>query len=147
MILEVDHGSPVPPFEQIRSQVAEAIATGALLDGSTLPSIRQLAADLDVAPGTVARAYRELDAAGLVTTEGRRGTVVRAPAAPIRPSSDEGLAAAARRFADEVRALGAQPSDALDAVRAALVPPRRPLGSDPRALARASDPTGRPHEG
>lgn len=130
MILGVDPRSPVPPFEQIRWQLAHAIVTGALADGSRLPPIRQLAGDLDVAPGTVARAYRELEAGGLVATQGRRGTEVRAPAGPEGDGSvDADLAEAARRFATVALALGADPSAALDAVRAALDLPSRPVGS------------------
>lgn len=58
--------SPVPPYEQLREQIAGLIATGLLQAGQRLPPVRQLAADLGLAGGTVARAYRELEQAGLV---------------------------------------------------------------------------------
>ena len=57
--ISLDAASPVPPFEQIRSRVAELIVSGALTGGQRLPAVRQLAGDLRVAPGTVARAYKE----------------------------------------------------------------------------------------
>lgn len=55
----------MPPYEQIRGQLATMIASGVLRPGDQLPSIRQLAADLGLAANTVARSYRELVAAGL----------------------------------------------------------------------------------
>ena len=75
-MLTVDPDAPVPPFEQIRAQLAEQVQTGELVPGDQLPTVRRLAADLGVAPGTVARAYKELEQEGLVVTAGRRGTVV-----------------------------------------------------------------------
>ena len=79
--ISVNLESPVPPYEQIRSQVSELAASGVLSPGDRLPTIRMLAADLGVAPGTVARAYKELEAEGTVTAMRRKGTVI-APQAP-----------------------------------------------------------------
>lgn len=69
--VHVDTASPVPPYEQIRAQLAALITTGRMPEGERLPTVRQLAADLGLAAGTVARAYRELEAASLIRT--RRG--------------------------------------------------------------------------
>jgi GntR family transcriptional regulator len=66
----VDLRSAVPPYEQIRSQISSLVAVGALAPGSRLPTVRSLAADLGIAAGTVARAYKELEAAGLVEADG-----------------------------------------------------------------------------
>jgi len=74
---QVRHDTQVPPFEQVRAQVAAQIASGELPSGARLPTVRALASDLDLAVNTVARAYKELEADGLVVTEGRRGTFVR----------------------------------------------------------------------
>ena len=76
MILEVDPASAIPPYEQLRQQVTALVRAGVLTSGTRLPTIRQLANDLGLAGGTVARAYRELESDGLVTTHGRYGTVV-----------------------------------------------------------------------
>lgn len=76
MILDVDPRSAVPPYEQVRQQVTALVLGGALEVGDRLPAIRQLANDLGLAGGTVARAYRELEADGVVATHGRRGTFV-----------------------------------------------------------------------
>ena len=76
-MITVDGGSPVPPFEQIREQLGDLIRSGALGSGKRLPSIRQLAGDLQLATGTVARAYSELETAGLIETSRATGTKVR----------------------------------------------------------------------
>ena len=86
--VSLDTASPVPPFEQIRSRVAELIVSGALAGGQRLPAVRQLAGDLRVAPGTVARAYKELETAGLLVTRrgaGTRGAPGWPPSASERP--------------------------------------------------------------
>ncbi|MFI9171711.1 GntR family transcriptional regulator [Streptomyces lincolnensis] len=118
--LRVDTTSPVPPYEQIRAQLATLIGTGRLATGERLPTVRQLAADLGLSPGTVARAYRELEAAELIRTRRGAGTRVAAlPAGPTRADPAR-LAALARDFATEARALGAGPEEILAAVREAL---------------------------
>jgi GntR family transcriptional regulator len=78
--ITVDLRSAIPPYEQIRSQISSLIALGALAPGTRLPTVRSLAADLGIAAGTVARAYKELEAGGLVDSRRRGGTVVTAPA-------------------------------------------------------------------
>lgn len=121
MIVRIDPDAPVPPYEQLRAQVAALIVSGSLAVGHRLPPIRQLAADLGLAPGTVARAYRELEAAGLVRSQGRRGTRVQAREQHRgTPDHGEVLAAAAKRFAIEVAELDLDVEEAVGAVRAAL---------------------------
>lgn len=75
-MLPLDPSSPEPPFEQLRAQVAGRVARGALPAGTKLPTVRALAELLGLATNTVARAYKELEADGVVVTEGRRGTFV-----------------------------------------------------------------------
>lgn len=122
MLLSIDSRSPVPPYEQLRSQLAAMVADGVLEVGARLPPIRTLAGDLDLAPNTVARAYRELEDGGVVETRGRHGTFVRRlPAVRRSPETQESrLAAAAQEFAREVRSIGADRSAALRHVRSAL---------------------------
>lgn len=74
--VHVDSSDPTPPFEQLRRQLADLIRTGTLVDGQRLPSVRQLAADLSLAAGTVARAYAELEKGGLVLSRRGAGTRV-----------------------------------------------------------------------
>ena len=121
MILRIDPDSPVPPYEQLREQVVTMMATGRLSEGTRLPPIRQLAADLNLAPGTVARTYRELEGNGLVVSRGRHGTFVRAiDAATVPADADAGLVDAARTFAVRAHQLGADAGTALDHARKAL---------------------------
>jgi GntR family transcriptional regulator len=77
--ISVDLRSATPPYEQIRSRISSLVALGALPSGTRLPTVRSLAADLGIAAGTVARAYKELEAAGLVEARRRGGTVVTGP--------------------------------------------------------------------
>lgn len=74
--VRIDDASDRSIYEQIVAQVTEAIATGALQPGERLPTVRQLADELDIAPGTVARAYGELERKNRIVTEGARGTRV-----------------------------------------------------------------------
>ena len=63
--ISIDMSSAIPPFEQVRSQLAALISAGILTPGTRLPTVRDLAADLGIAVGTVTRAYRELETLGL----------------------------------------------------------------------------------
>src|SRR5215831_5324871 len=76
----------IPPYEQLRRQLAQLIGSGALEPGERLPPLRQLAGDLGLAVGTVARTYRELEAAGLIRT--RRGGGTRVADRPPMLSDD-----------------------------------------------------------
>jgi GntR family transcriptional regulator len=118
MILEVDPRSPVAPYEQLRQQVTALVLAGSLVPGDRLPSIRQLANDLGIAGGTVARAYRELETDGVVTTNGRHGTIVEGP--PRGAGPPPALIEAARSYADRASRTGATLEDALIAVRVAF---------------------------
>lgn len=115
-LVTVDPASPTPPFEQLRAGVAAAIRSGGLDAGARLPTVRRLADDLGVAPGTVARAYRELEAGGFIETRGRAGSFVRAQA----DMADRHAEAAARTYAEAVSALGVGEDRALELARAAL---------------------------
>jgi DNA-binding transcriptional regulator YhcF (GntR family) len=99
MSIEIDPASGVAPYEQLRTQVATQASDGRLPAGTRLPTVRQLAADLGIAANTVARAYRELEADGVVVTHGRRGTFVTSEvlAGGARDSLAAEYVAAARR--------------------------------------------------
>ena len=83
-LVDLDPQSPVPPFEQLKEQIAAAIESGNLLPADRLPPVRQLANDLGLAANTVARSYRELERAGLFETRGRHGTFVATSPSPTR---------------------------------------------------------------
>jgi GntR family transcriptional regulator len=97
MLIEIDPESQVPPYEQLRIQITALVISGSLGPDTRLPSIRQLAGDLGLAPGTVARAYRELETDGLARSRGSRGTTIVGPPAP--GSETAVLIDAARKFA------------------------------------------------
>ena len=120
--LRIDVGSSVPPFEQIRGQVAGLIASGALSPGDRLPTVRDLASDLGVAVGTVQRAYRELEAAGLLTSRRRHGTTVaQGPSWQSRPDDDDAdLREQAAALGRRAKALGLTEQQLTDLVRAAF---------------------------
>jgi DNA-binding transcriptional regulator YhcF (GntR family) len=86
-----------------------------LSPGDRLPPVRQLAADLGLATGTVARTYRELEQAGYVRSRRGGGTRV-APTAPSPPTPQRALEEAATAYLDRARALGVTPVDAVDTV-------------------------------
>ncbi|WP_374967747.1 GntR family transcriptional regulator [Terrabacter sp. BE26] len=111
----VDHTSPQAPFEQVRSQVEGLIRGGRLAPGDRLPTVRALAAELGLAANTVARAYKELESAGLVQTRSRAGTVV----ASGEHAAAAALAALAARYVAAARQAGVGDADALETVRRA----------------------------
>ena len=101
MNLVVDATSSVPPYAQVRAQIAAQVADGTMPAGTRLATVRQLADDLGLAPNTVARAYKELEADGVIATHGRRGTFVRSTDAERSPSAAQAVqeyVAAARRL-------------------------------------------------
>lgn len=125
LAVRIDPEDPTPPYEQLRRQIADLVGTGVLRAGARLPSVRQLAADLFVAPGTVARTYRELEASGVVRSRRGAGTVITAsvasrPEEARRALVDQVLAAAVVRL----RAAGARPEEIRTALDRAL--DRRP---------------------
>ena len=118
MIVRIDPGDPTPPYEQLRRQIAAAVASGTLAPGDRLPTVRQLAGDLGVANGTVMRAYAELEAAGVVVTgRGAGTTVAHRPASPDPARSLDDLA---RAFVAQARALGLADEQVLAAVKLAF---------------------------
>ena len=119
MILSIDPSQPLPVYEQMREQIARMIVAGTLAPGSRLPTIRQLAADLGLAKGTVARAYELLEAEAAVEMRGRHGTFVLAPPATSRHPSGRDLYVAADAVVVTARQVGADLDGALAAVRRA----------------------------
>lgn len=109
----IDHESTVPPFEQLRAEIARRVASGGLSQGTRLPTVRRAAADLGLAVNTVARAYRELESDGVVVTQGRRGTFVRSGI--VDGTSESGRAAreAAADFVGLSRRIGLTKDEAL----------------------------------
>lgn len=115
-MIVLDRDSPKPPYEQICEQITTQIRSGELAAGERMPSVRVLATQLDIAPGTVAKAYGRLEEAGLLEGRGRSGTHVSAGEDPGRTYAVQ----AAADFARQVRPLGLGTDELLAMVRAAL---------------------------
>lgn len=117
--ITVDHDDPAPPFDQVRLQIIAIIRDGRLLAGQKLPTVRGLAHDLGIAANTVARAYKELEAAGIVEARGRSGTFV----AAAEHSPRAGAERAAVRFVADLRSAGVPDEEIRALVAAALAVP------------------------
>jgi DNA-binding transcriptional regulator YhcF (GntR family) len=124
-VISIDPSSQVPPYEQLRSQLARQIGDRTLAVGTRLPTVRRLAAELGLAANTVARAYRELEEARLVDTRGRAGTFVGAAGQYTRQRAQ----AAAAEYAAITMGLGLDADEAVRIVQAALRSSSR--GTDP----------------
>jgi GntR family transcriptional regulator len=111
-LIAVDPELETPPYQQIFEQIRAAIERGELAPGSVLPTVRQLAGDLGVAPNTVARSYADLQEAGWLVSEGRRGTRVASetPAGDRRARSNA-LTDAVGRFVESLRHRGYSPAE------------------------------------
>lgn len=120
--LKLDFRSDTPIYIQIVDQVRQMIAAGILHPGDQLPTVRALAEALRINFNTVARAYRLLDEAGLISTQQGRGTYILEKPRPqaVTRLRQESLAALTRRFLREASRLGVTPQEALQEVRAQL---------------------------
>ncbi|PRB12091.1 GntR family transcriptional regulator [Microbacterium sp. MYb62] len=101
------------PALDIYRQLRGLIVSGQLGAGERLPTVRQTASDLGVAPGTAARAYKMLEGEGLVISRTAAGTRV-AESAGVLPAS---VMRRIRELVDEAGAVGADPDDVVDVFR------------------------------
>ncbi|MGK2882197.1 MAG: GntR family transcriptional regulator [Mycobacterium sp.] len=113
--VQVDPAVSQPLFDQLRTQIIDAVRAGRLPAGTRLPTVRELAAELGLAVNTVARSYREMETAGIVETRGRFGTFI----ARVDPA-DVTMAAAAHTYAEAARSLGISRAEAIKYVELAL---------------------------
>jgi GntR family transcriptional regulator len=109
--LRIDLRSKTPVYRQVAEGLGREIAAGSRPPGSRLPTVRELGAELRVNFNTVARAYRILDAAGLVSMQQGRGTYVLAPAGPRTKQQlrRQALRELVGAFVYEAERLGARP--------------------------------------
>lgn len=113
MIVHLSPSGP-PPTDQIRDQIRGLITTGRLAADQRLPSVRQLASDLGVAPGTVAKAYRALEGEGFLATGVGVGTRVSRTAT----ATPRGVLEAAHALAAASRTAGTDIDEAIRVLRA-----------------------------
>jgi len=132
MQVSIDLRSKIPIYIQIVEQIRQQVAAGGLPAGEQLPTVRQLAADLRVNFNTVARSYRLLDEAGLISTQQGRGTyVVGMPPASISGAlRQETLHTLTRMYLTDAARLGLTP-DEVAAAAQAMIERWRQLGISP----------------
>ncbi|GAA1895624.1 GntR family transcriptional regulator [Streptomyces sodiiphilus] len=116
MTFTIDPGAATPPYEQLRSQIAARARSGGLPAGYRLPTVRGLAGELGLAANTVAKAYRTLEADGVIETRGRNGTFVAASGG----AASRQAAAAALEYAQRAHRLGLDREAALEAAGEAV---------------------------
>lgn len=124
--IRIDPGSRIPPFEQLRAQLALMVSSGRLRPGVRVPTVRGLADTLQLSNGTVARAYRELELQGVLIGRGRRGTFV-SDNPPNTYSAQERrrlLTEAAAEFVAAARQLDIDDATALEAIGELLDEPK-----------------------
>jgi DNA-binding transcriptional regulator YhcF (GntR family) len=114
--ITVTHDSSIPPYEQLRLGVIARVRSGELTAGTKIPTVRALAAQLGLAPNTVARAYRELEADGVVETRGRQGSFIASSGDPTKDLAGR----AAIDYVAAIRRLGLDDEAALRYVKSAL---------------------------
>lgn len=114
--LRIDARDSAAPYEQICRQILAGTTDGTLPIGTKLPTVRALATELGVAPGTVAKAYTQLEQSAVVEGRGRAGTFISAGA----DRSNVIAVDAARHFATQTRHLALGTEELLAIVRAAL---------------------------
>ena len=130
MRLHLSTSDGVPIYLQIVNQIKYLVASNRLAPGEELPPIRALAEELLINPNTVARAYRELEQAGVVTKRRTSGTYVSDAGSPLaRRERMKILTERVDALLAEARQLGVDVDDLTDLVRqrdAAMRPPERP---------------------
>ncbi|RCK76793.1 MAG: Transcriptional regulator, GntR family [Anaerolineae bacterium] len=111
--LVIDFRSGQPIYLQIVEQIRQKVVKGELKPGDQLPTVRQLATDLRVNFNTVARAYRLLDEAGLISTQHGRGTYIWEPVSPdqMQAIRQQGLESLTRRYLSSAVQLGCAPQE------------------------------------
>ncbi|KAA1397437.1 GntR family transcriptional regulator [Aeromicrobium ginsengisoli] len=116
-LVTIDAAGSEPPYEQVRRQIAQGAASGALPAGHKLPTVRQLATDLGLAANTVAKAYRALETDGVIETHGRGGTLIAS-----RRLTDPEAEAGAQTYARLARTQGLSLDEAIRLVEQSWTP-------------------------
>jgi GntR family transcriptional regulator len=89
-MLKINLNSAVPIYEQLINEITRLVEAKELQPGDHLPTIRALAAQIDVAVNTVARAYQELERQQIIESNGRKGSRIRRDFLP-KPKDDSGI--------------------------------------------------------
>ncbi|HWW82073.1 MAG TPA: GntR family transcriptional regulator [Vicinamibacterales bacterium] len=119
-IISLDPRDPTPIYAQLERGLRAAIASSRLRAGDQLPTVRQLAVDLQVNANTVARVYAELERAGVIETKRGVGSFINATPSQAHPPRDHErrLRAFVTRVLADADAAGFTIEDVLSALRA-----------------------------
>jgi len=119
MNLEIDFRSGIPIYLQVVGRIKERVASGQLVPGDQLPTVRSLALELRINFNTVARAYRILDESGIISTQQGRGTYVMSVPPPevTEEIRQRALKALAQRYLVEAERLGSSPEEMSHALK------------------------------
>jgi len=121
MEITIDINDALPPFEQLIEQIKAAVTAGTLKPGDPLPSIRQLANDLELNSKTVAKAYKLLERDSIIETKGYRGTSVHPKAkANCRFNLQEWISRKLNEIIAELREAGVTDSEIRNAFTSAM---------------------------
>jgi GntR family transcriptional regulator len=115
-IVAIDSRDSTPIYAQLDRGLRAAIASGRLNPGDQLPTVRQLAVDLQVNANTVARVYTDLERAGILETRRGVGSFIRATAAEARPPDEHQrrLRAFVTRVLADASAAGFSPDELVE---------------------------------
>jgi GntR family transcriptional regulator len=120
-VLEINPKDPIPIWRQIENGMRRLAVSGALEPGAAVPSVRELARELQVNPATVAKAYQRLSDQGVLTVRRGEGTFIAEREAHEVSTDRAGiLTDGAHRYAEVARSVGATRSEAVSAVEKAL---------------------------
>jgi GntR family transcriptional regulator len=114
--IRLDFRSGLPIYLQIIEQIKQQVVSGALQPGDQLPTVRALAQELRVNFNTIARAYRLLDEAGVISTQQGRGTYILEIPPPEKAEKmrQQSLETLARRYLRQALQLDSQPQEAVE---------------------------------
>ncbi len=114
----LNNSNGVPFYRQIVNQVTYGVVNGILKPGERLPTVRQLAVDLQINLNTISKAYSELELRGIVNTQQGTGTFISENKSSVDPiEKEKGLKSLCSTFLDEIAALGIKNSDAFSTLK------------------------------
>lgn len=114
----LNNSNGVPYYRQIVNQVVYGVVNSILEPGERLPTVRQLAVDLQINLNTIAKAYNELELRGIVNTQQGTGTFISENKATVDPTEKEkGLKRLCCTFLDEIASLGIKTDEAVNALK------------------------------
>jgi len=120
--IEINNKSPLPIYSQIADQFVHLVATGLLKSGERVPTIRELAVQLEINPNTVAKAYLELQNMGLLDTRQGTGTFIKDTCRILSsPEKEISLNQLTQKFLDDVLRLGYTKEEVLKSVKNMII--------------------------